>query len=191
MVGVGRAAAVAMPVILLMVGGTYAVAWLVAVFLDLPPTLGFPPVVRVVGWAFVAAGVVVGGWIFRYRSPAVMISSTYVTFRRRFVSAQAAERSERTESLVIEGPQKYTRNPLYFAVLLAIFGWGLTTASADVLIWSAALLVWFSLVLIPFEEKELRMSFGQRYVEYAESVPMLVPLTKRKRSRKSMAASET
>lgn len=153
--------------------------------------MGFSPVVRAVGWASVAAGVVVGGWVFRYRNPVVMISSTYATFRKMFHGCQVAEESGRSDPLVVGGPQKYTRNPLYFAVLLVIFGWGLATASTDVLVWSVALLGWFSLVLIPFEEKELQMLFGERFSEYVENVPMLVPFTKRKRLRRSSAASKT
>ena len=114
-----------------------------------------------------------------------MIWSTHVTFRKMFGITQVAESSRRTERLVVEGPQKYTRNPLYFAVLLVVLGWGLAAASTEVLVWSAVLLAWFSLILIPFEENELQTLFGEQYARYAESVPMLVPLTKRKRPRKA------
>lgn len=31
-------------------------AWLVAVFFGLPPSLGFPPIVKAAGWASVVAG---------------------------------------------------------------------------------------------------------------------------------------
>ncbi|HUK79380.1 MAG TPA: isoprenylcysteine carboxylmethyltransferase family protein [Nitrososphaerales archaeon] len=183
--GLGRAAAVAFPVILLIVGGTYAVAWLVVDFLGMPLSLVLPLPVKVVGWACLAAGAAVAGWVFRYRSPGVMIWSTHVTFRKMFGITQVAESSRRTERLVVEGPQKYTRNPLYFAVLLVVLGWGLAAASTEVLVWSAVLLAWFSLILIPFEENELQTLFGEQYARYAESVPMLVPLTKRKRPRKA------
>jgi len=33
------------------------------------------------------------------------------------------------------------------------------------------------MILIPFEENELRTLFGEQYARYAESVLMLVPLT--------------
>jgi len=184
-IGAGRAAVIAFSVILLIVGGTYALAWLLVVLLGLPPSLRLSPLVKVVGWVCLVAGATVGGWVFRYRSPTTMILSTYVTFRKMFRRTPVAEGFGRAEPLVIEGPQKYIRNPLYFAVLLVVFGWGLVAASTEVLIWSAVMLTWFSLVLIPFEEDELLALFGEEYARYAENVPMLVPFTKRRRPRKA------
>lgn len=181
-VGFGKAAAFAVPVILLILGGFYAGAYFVTTSLGLPASLGFPWVLSAVGWAVAVIGVAVGGWVFRYRSPAAMMGSTYVTFAKMFRKSSVVERAGRAEPLVVEGPQKYTRNPLYLAVLLVAFGWSLATASTCVLVWSAALLVWFSLILIPFEERELLALFGAQYANYARAVPMLVPFTKRRRS---------
>ena len=179
----GKTAAVAFTFILLILGSTYAAAWFVAALLDLPSWSWSSPVVGAFGWASVVTGAAVGGWVFWYRNPANMISSTYVTFRKMFGRVPVAERSGRNERLVIEGPQRYTRNPLYFAVLLFVFGWGLATASTTFLIWSAVLLAWFALVLIPFEEEELRALFGAQYVAYAERVPMLAPFPRHRRPR--------
>ena len=92
-----------------------------------------------------------------------------------------AERSDRTEPLVVAGPQRYTRNPLYFGVVLLVFGWGLYSASAYVLVAALLLVLWFRFVLIPFEERELLALFGEQYARYSEEVPMLIPFTKRKR----------
>jgi protein-S-isoprenylcysteine O-methyltransferase Ste14 len=36
-------------------------------------------------------------------------------------------------------------------------------------------------VQIPFEEKELRAIFGEKYAQYSKDVPMLIPFTKRNR----------
>ena len=62
-----------------------------------------------------------------------------------------------------------------------VFGWGLVTATTYVLIASAAMLIWFRFVQIPFEESELCALFGDQYRRYKESTPMLVPFTKHKR----------
>ncbi len=57
-----------------------------------------------------------------------------------------------------------------------VFGWGLVTATTYVLIASAAMLIWFRFVQIPFEESELCALFGdqvqeiQRKYSYASSV---------------------
>ena len=176
----GKAATVTVPIILAIVAGVFAVSYSVTLFLGVDP-LSFPLAVRVIGAVLVALGLAFAGWVFRYRSPASMIVSTYGTFMKMFGRIPMAGRSDRTEPLVVAGPQRYTRNPLYFGVVLLTFGWGLYGASAYVL--GAALLIalWFRLFLIPFEEKELLMLFGEQYADYSAKVPMLIPFTKRKR----------
>ena len=175
-----RAVAVAVPVILLVVGSVFAVSYVLSVILGLG-SLGLPSAVRFCGVVVAATGAAFAGWVFRYRSPAGMIVSTYATFMKIFGRIPMAERSDRTESLVVVGPQRYTRNPLYFGVVLLVFGWGLYSATAYVLFAALLIALWFCVVLIPFEEKELLVLFGERYAEYSAEVPMLVPFTKRKR----------
>lgn len=175
-----KAAVVVIPIILLIVGGIFAVAYLVAAFFGVP-SLSLPLAVRICGVVLVVAGLALAGWVFRYRSPASMISSTRTTFMKMFGRIPTAERSGRTEPLVVAGPQRYTRNPLYFAVVLLAFGWGLYSASAYVLVAALLLVFWFRFLLIPFEERELFALFGEEYARYSEGVPMLIPFTKRKR----------
>jgi len=177
----GRAVAVAVPVILLLLTGIFALSRFVAMLLGLPFMLVFPLGIRVVGGGLVVAGLAVGVWVFRYRSPTVMIVSTYVTFTKLFTRAPMVEGSGRTEPLVVGGPQKYARNPLYFGVLVVVLGYSMASGTTYILVGSLALLLWFRLVLIPFEERELRALFGTPYTKYAEEVPMLVPFTKRRR----------
>ena len=176
-----KAAIIAVPTIVLVLGGLYFASYLVSALLGLPPSLGFPMPVRAIGAGLVLAGLAVAGWIFMYRSPAAMLVSTYFTFEKLFGRAPVAERLGRTEPLIIVGPQKYTRNPLYFGVILIAFGWGLVGALTFALLAAVFILLWFRLVLIPFEERELRTLFGERYREYSNKVPMLFPFTKRKR----------
>ena len=130
-VGLRKAAAFAVPAILLVVGGFYAIVYAIAALIGLPPSLGFPLAVRVVGGVLVLLGLAVGGWVFSYRSATSMMVSTYIT------------------------------------------------------VWSASLCLWFWLILIPFEEGELRALFGKQYEEYADAVPMIVPFTKRRKGRPS------
>ena len=181
MVGVAvKAAAVAIPIILLIVGGAFVVSYSVSVLLGLG-SLGLPPAMRFCGAVLTVGGLALAGWVFRYRSPASMIISTHATFMKMLGRTLMAERSDRTEPLVVAGPQRYTRNPLYFGVVLLVFGWGLYSASAYVLVAALLLVLWFRFVLIPFEERELLALFGEQYAKYSEEVPMLIPFTKRKR----------
>jgi protein-S-isoprenylcysteine O-methyltransferase Ste14 len=174
-----KAAAVAVPIILLIVGGVFVVSYFVSVFLGVG-SLGFPLAVRVCGVVLVVVGLALAVWVFRYRSPASMIVSTRATFMKMLRRIPMAERSDRAELLVVAGPQRYTRNPLYFGVVLIVFGWGLYSASAYILVAALLLVLWFRVVLIPFEEKELLTLFGEQYAKYSEEVPMLVPFTKHK-----------
>ena len=177
----GRAVAVAVPVILLLLIGVFALSSFVVSLLGLPSMLAFPQGIRIAGGGLVVAGVAVGVWVFRCRSPMVIIVSTYITFKKLFTGVPMAEGSGRTEPLVVEGPQRYTRNPLYFGVVVVVFGYSIASGTTYALVGVLALLLWFCLVLIPFEERELRALFGASYIEYAEEVPMLVPFTKSRR----------
>jgi protein-S-isoprenylcysteine O-methyltransferase Ste14 len=177
----GKAVAVAAPTIVLIIVALFAISFFLSALLDLPLSLGLPLAVRVVGGAMVVTGLVLAGWVFRYRSLADMVVSTYVTFTKLFKRAAIADFSGRTEPLVVNGPQKYVRHPLYLGVMVMTFGWALLGAYTIVLVASVAVLLWFWLVLIPFEERELRALFGDRYTRYMHTVPMLVPFTKRAR----------
>ena len=127
------------------------------------------------------AGLGLMGWVFGHRRPEKVIVSTYITFAKIFGRAKLAERAGRTEPLIISGPQKYVRSPLYLGILVMILGWAMVSNGTFVLVATLALLSWFGLVLIPFEERELKALFEKQWEEYAEETPMLVPFTKRKK----------
>lgn len=177
----GRTAVIGAVTILALVSVLFGIAFLITLFLGLPSSLGLPIEVRIVGGAALTAGVAVANWLFRYRSPADMIASTYVTFSKMLMRRPINEQAGRIEPLILDGPQKYVRHPLYFGVIMIVLGWGLLTATTYVFVATVIFMIWFSRVQIPFEEKELRALFGAQYVRYVEDTPMLVPFTKRKR----------
>lgn len=164
--------------ILVVVSGLFGAAYLLSALL--PPSFASPLTVRIVGGAALLGGAALAGWTFRYRSPRVMIVSTYSTLAKALTRTPLAEIGERKERLVMEGPHRYVRNPLYLAVLSVILGWGLVAASTLFLVATAVFTFWFGLVLIPFEEKELAALFGEEWKKYSEATPMLFPFTKRK-----------
>ncbi len=178
---VGKAVAIAAPTIVLIIVALFAASFVVSALLGLPLSLGLPLAVRVVGGTVVLAGLAVTSWVFRYRSPADMVVSTYVTFMKLFKRAPIAEFSVRTEPLVVSGPQRYVRHPLYFGVMVIVLGGALLGGYTFVFIAAAVVLLWFRFFMIPFEERELRALFGEQYTKYMDDVPMLVPFTKRRR----------
>ena len=64
-----------------------------------------------------------------------------------------------------------------------VFGWALWASSTYLLATSVVLFLFYSLLLIPFEERELSVLFGEQWERYSRETPMLIPFTKRKRIR--------
>ena len=178
---VGRAFVVAVPVIIVVVLSLFAASFLISTLLVLPYSLGLPAAVRFVGGAIVVAGLALIAWVFKHRNPVTVMVSTYITFTKMFRRIPVTEKAGRDEPLIVSGPQKYVRNPLYFGVIVMVLGWALLTAYSFIFVATVAILLWFGLALIPFEERELRALFGEEWKSYAEGTPMLIPFTKRRR----------
>lgn len=107
-----------------------------------------------------------------------ILISTYVTFSKvRGGRVRLEERSIRTEPLVVKGPYRYVRHPLYSAVVLLLLGWWLLLDYTFLLISDLLLLLWFNFVVTRFEERELRAIFGDDYEQYASRVPRIIPFT--------------
>jgi protein-S-isoprenylcysteine O-methyltransferase Ste14 len=72
--------------------------------------------------------------------------------------------------LVVAGPYKFSRNPMYLSALFAWVGWTIFYGSpaifvALVILWSA-----FAFYVIPLEERQLQALFGDDYLKYKRSV---------------------
>ena len=72
--------------------------------------------------------------------------------------------------LVIAGPYRFSRNPMYVSGLFTWLGWTVFYGSPAVFI--ALLLLWaiFAYRVIPDEERQLEMLFGDDYLEYKRLV---------------------
>lgn len=178
MTGTTKATIIVSFVILVLVYIFFSIASLISRILNLPSSLNLPVELRVTGVISIGAGVALTLWLFKYRRPQTMIMSTYFTFRKLFRITPIGELSGRVEPLVIRGPQKYVRHPLYLGATIIFFGWGLLTGTTSSLIATVIILLWFGLVQIPFEEKEMLALFGDRYARYMSDTPMLIPFTK-------------
>lgn len=73
--------------------------------------------------------------------------------------------------LMMRGPYRFTRNPMYLAELGLWLGWALFFGSPGVFIGCVALLSVADLVILPREERGLEAAFGQAYLQYKNRVP--------------------
>ncbi len=77
-------------------------------------------------------------------------------------------------SVVVEGPYRYVRNPLYVTDLCLIVGATLLTRSVALAVLAVLYMTQLALQL-PLEERELRERFGLPYRRYCELVPRFIP----------------
>jgi protein-S-isoprenylcysteine O-methyltransferase Ste14 len=80
----------------------------------------------------------------------------------------------RGEALVVNGPYRYMRNPLYLGLWLNAMALALLMPPSGA-IFTLALLVIFQLRLMLAEEAYLAAQLGQAYADYCARVPRLLP----------------
>jgi len=84
-----------------------------------------------------------------------------------------------TERLIITGPYRHVRNPMYVGVLAIVAGQALWFASYIVLTYVACLAVGFHTFVRLYEEPTLRRTYGAQYDTYCRRVrrwfPRLAP----------------
>ncbi|MCC4586307.1 isoprenylcysteine carboxylmethyltransferase family protein [Xanthomonas sp. NCPPB 1067] len=129
-------------------------AWLQGV-LDLPL-----PAPSLLAWIQLAGGLVACLGL-------VLAVSCFVLFARRRTTILPSGHPSR---LVLDGPYRVTRNPMYLALVLSHVGLCLQLGQ----LWAVPLvaLPWLALqrYVIPFEEARLRAEFGRTYADYCARV---------------------
>jgi protein-S-isoprenylcysteine O-methyltransferase Ste14 len=82
---------------------------------------------------------------------------------------------EPTKKLVVSGPYRHVRNPMYTGVFMALYGEGIILGSTSILVLATifALLPLFYVPLI--EERGLEERFGEEYRIYKAHVPRWIP----------------
>jgi protein-S-isoprenylcysteine O-methyltransferase Ste14 len=77
---------------------------------------------------------------------------------------------EPPSALVISGPFKYSRNPLYLGMAATLFGIDILFGSISPFIFSILFIIIIDRFLIPMEEKSLKNIFLENYTEYKKRV---------------------
>ena len=127
-----------------------AVGWLINKWIPLPP-LPLPPLL---GWALVAAGVVL----------ALSAMSLFLRARTHLIPNRPAT------ALVEAGPYRFTRNPMYVSLTTVYLGVCVLMQSLWALVFLPLVLVVIYRKVIAPEEAYLERRFGGEYVQYKKRV---------------------
>jgi protein-S-isoprenylcysteine O-methyltransferase Ste14 len=79
------------------------------------------------------------------------------------------------QRLVVSGLYRYTRNPMYVAVVSIVVGQALLFGSRSVLEYAAVLWLGFFLFVVVYEEPALRSKFGPEFEAYCVHVRRWIP----------------
>lgn len=150
--------------------------YLMTLLFRIPLQLGLSPPIRLFGATLVTIAIVIWIWLFQHRRPSDVLVSTYATFSKLLRRVELDQNLGRKERLVVRGPYKLVRHPMYLAVLLSIVGWGLLLDLAFLLLAAPLALLWFNFVVMPYEERELVALFGPDYEEYMKRVRRILPI---------------
>ena len=75
------------------------------------------------------------------------------------------------EHLVVSGPYRWSRNPMYLAVLLILVGWALAYGTRAIWSYAAAMAMAFHLRVVLGEEPWLARRHGEAWESYRSRVP--------------------
>ena len=84
-----------------------------------------------------------------------------------------------TEELVVRGPYRVVRNPMYVGVAAAIAGQALAFRSGGLLVWLVVFLLAVVTFVKVYEEPTLSEQFGSPYDRYRRRVPGWLPRIRR------------
>jgi protein-S-isoprenylcysteine O-methyltransferase Ste14 len=77
--------------------------------------------------------------------------------------------------LVVQGPYRYTRNPMYLAVFSALLGWLILFQTTALLLYALIFAAVAILFVVGYEEPHLARTFGADYDRYRAQVPRWLP----------------
>ncbi len=81
----------------------------------------------------------------------------------------------KTKHLVIAGPYRYVRNPMMWGVGSLLAGSALWLGSVGLWFGLAMLVLFLSLFVPYYEERDMERRFGEEYREYCQRVPRWLP----------------
>ncbi len=122
------------------------------------------PFTAIIGWLLLIAGIILG-------SQTLLNYDLKEFFGIRYVLS--VEQPAKNE-LQTKGLNAWVRHPLYFSVLLVLWGWFLAMPLSAVLAIAVISSAYIPIGIF-YEEQKLLKEFGEAYAEYKKRTPMLIP----------------
>ena len=118
------------------------------------------------GWSELAGtGLVIVGF--------ALVVWCLVTFA--FIGRGTAAPFDPPRKLVVVGPYRFVRNPIYLGAAVAMLGAAMVLWSWWLILYALVVLIVTHLLVILYEEPHLRQVFGQPYVDYLRTVHRWIP----------------
>ena len=73
-------------------------------------------------------------------------------------------------SLVVEGPFRFTRNPMYAGLTLILLGISVSVGTMPMFLAPIAFFFTISILFVPYEEERMARLFGKEYLQYKKRV---------------------
>ena len=131
-------------------------------FPDLPPIwlAGFGVLVwlinRLVPWGGMPAVLIAAGWLILFAGAVLIVWSALWFMRKR----TRIEPRQTPSALIVEGPYKLSRNPIYLGMACMLLGFALTRGGILPLVTVPAFMAVIQMRFIGQEEQTLRQAFG-------------------------------
>ncbi len=149
------------------IGTSIVLIALAAVWLNW--TYDGPGILQALGWLALVVSVGVGTWAAGQMGWARLLFCGAL-----FPPGQSAQENDVPQKLVVSGPYRYVRNPLYVTDMMLMASTALVTQNWAM--WLLLLAYIAQLVMqLRMEERELRNRFGTQYERFCQLVPRFVP----------------
>ena len=119
------------------------------------------------------AGVGIAGALLVASGSALYVTCAFWGFALRGQGTPAP--IDPPKKLVVEGPYRFVRNPMYWSVVSVMLGEAILLRALSLALWAAGFFAGASLFVILYEEPVLRRKFGAAYEEYCRRVPRWLP----------------
>ena len=128
-------------------------------------------------------GVIIAGLLVS-ASGLILMSICIIKYFMQLSGLRELFENKMSDELMTSGIHKMVRHPLYTGTFIFIWGLFILYPYVSTLITDIIITV-YTLIGLHFEEKKLESQFGEKYLEYKNHVPMLIPKFGHMKSNKS------